>query len=277
VLLPLAFAGPMNKIYLDHNASTPLLPEAWEEMRPHFLEHAANPASSHHAGRQARRALEDAREKIAALLDAHPDEVVFTSGATEANNLAVFGLAGEPPGRLIASDIEHPSVTEPLRQLEQRGFILDRLRVDPMGMVTPEAAIYAGAKLLCLMLANHETGTLQPVEALAKAISGACPVHSDAAAAAGKLAISFRKLGVDSLTITAHKFNGPKGIGALLVRRGTSLRPMLLGGHQQQGRRPGTEPVPLAVGMASALEWSVRRLEENTARVAQLRSGFLEG
>jgi cysteine desulfurase len=264
----------MRAIYLDHNATTPVLPAVWQAMLPYFNAVYGNPASSHHVGRRARQALEDARERTAALLGAFPDEVVFTSGATEANNLALLGLAGEPPAHLIASPIEHPCVTEPLRQLAKRGFALNWLPVDNQG-VTAADALFAclrpDTRLVTTMLANHETGAMQPVAALAQVLGERGTFHCDAAAAAGKIAIDFHALAVTTLTISAHKFHGPPGVGALLVRRGTHLRPLLFGGHQQQERRPGTEPVALAVGLATALELADREHEMRYHRVQQLR------
>ena len=261
-------------IYLDNSATTPVLPAVWEAMRPYCAEVFGNPASAHQAGRRARRALEDARDRSAALLDAQPDEVLFTSGATEANNLALFGLAGDAPGHLIASPVEHPSVLEPLRQLEQRGFTLDWLPVDATGVVQAAALpalLRPDTRLVSVMLANHETGAVQPVGELAAPL-----LHCDAVQAVGKMPLSFRDLGVTTLSLSAHKFHGPKGIGALLCRRGVPLRPALWGGHQQQGRRPGTEPVALVVGMATALELALAEREARTGHVRKLRQHFLE-
>jgi cysteine desulfurase len=274
----------MTPIYLDHNATTPLLPQAWEAMRPVMAEAFGNPASAHHAGRQARRYLEDAREKVAALLEAHPDEVIFTSGATEANNLALFGLAGNPPGRILASPIEHPCVIEPLKQLAARCFDIAWLPVDGRGIVERPARSANGhddslsesptLRLVSVMLANHETGAIQPVRELAAAVSGV-PFHCDAAQAVGKIPVSFRDLGVTALTASAHKFRGPKGVGVLLLKRGTTLRPLLYGGHQQRGHRPGTEPVALAVGLAVALEHAVTHIPEHAATTNRLRRRLL--
>ncbi len=256
----------MTPIYLDHSASTPVLPEVWEAMRPHFLA-SGNPASSHAFGRRARQALEDTRERLAALLDAGPAEVIFTSGATEANNLALFGLVGPAPGTIVTSPLEHPCVLEPARRLAEQGYRHALLPVTPAGVVDLERASFPeDTRLVSLMLANHETGAVQPVAELAERF----PLHCDAAAAAGKMPLSFRRLGVIALTISAHKFHGPKGIGALLLRRPARLRPLLHGGHQQQGKRPGTEAVPLAV------EWCLRHLDENRRHVAQLRQTFLD-
>jgi cysteine desulfurase len=268
----------MNAIYLDNNATSALAPVAWEAMQPYLLHRPGNPASSHRFGRQARQAVEDAREQIAELLDAEPDEVVFTSGATEANNLAIFGLAGTTPGAIVASSIEHPSVLEPIRTLSKMGQTLTLLPVTPEGTVSPSVG-HGGAernvRLAAVMLANHETGAIQPIETLRAALAQ-IPFHCDAAAAAGKMPISFRKLGVTSLTISAHKFHGPQGIGALVVRHDARLPPLFFGGHQQQGKRPGTEPVALVVGMAAALQWSLHNLNTHRARLLELRHRLLE-
>src|SRR5262245_20115392 len=275
----------MTPIYLDNNATTPVLPAVWEAMCPFQSEVHGNPASAHQFGRHARRALEDAREKIAALLDAHPDEVLFTSGATEANNLALFGLAGDPPGHLVASPVEHPCVVEPLQQLVRRGFALDHLHVDATGVVHPESLperLRPDTRLVTVLLANHETGAVQPIADCGLRIADwtngdlqSIAFHCDAAQAVGKLPVRFRSLGVTSLSLSAHKFHGPKGVGALLCRRGTHLRPLLWGGHQQQGRRPGTEPVALVVGMAVALETALAEWERRREQVLRLRAVFL--
>ncbi|HZV05750.1 MAG TPA: cysteine desulfurase family protein [Gemmataceae bacterium] len=276
----------MDCIYLDNNATTPMLPVVWESMRPYLTEEFGNPASAHTAGRRARRALEDARESIAAHLGAESDEVIFTSGATEANNLALFGLCGDPPAHLIASPIEHPAVAEPLRQLAKEGFILDLLPVDSQGRV--HAASLANrlrpeTRLVAVMLVNHEVGTLQPIRSVTESLrdwagsrGGIAPhFHCDATQAAGKIPVHFHELGVDTLALSAHKFHGPKGIGALLLRRGVKLRPRTWGGHQQHGRRPGTEPVALAVGFARALDCACREMKERLAHVCRLRERFL--
>ncbi|MCS7045145.1 MAG: cysteine desulfurase [Gemmataceae bacterium] len=266
----------MDIINLDHNATTPVAPEVWEAMRPWAVDQPGNAASSHALGRRARRALEDAREEVAALLGAAADEVVFTSGATEANNLAIFGLVGPPPGVLAGSGIEHPCVAEPLAELVRRGYRSLTLPVSREGIVGPPSDGWpSDTRLACVMLANHETGAVQPVQELARSLPAGATFHCDAAAAAGKLPIAFHDLGVTSLTISAHKFRGPQGIGALLVRKPARLRPLLYGGHQQQGRRPGTEAVALAVGMAVALRLSLRQREETWLRWSNLRERLL--
>ncbi len=266
----------MTPIDLDHNATTPTRPEVWAAMRPAW-DAGGNPASAHHAGRTARRYLEDARERVAALIGAAADEVVFTSGATEANNLALFGLAGEP-GHILAAPIEHPCVIEPLKQLGTRGFAVEWLPVTHGGHVEQRAVVdrvRPDTRLVALMLANHETGALQPVRHVAKTLPKHVLLHCDAAQAVGKIPVNFRDLGVTSLTASGHKFGGPKGVGVLVLKRGTPLRPLLFGGHQQRGHRPGTEPVPLAVGFAAALELAVREMDANRAKLEALRARFL--
>jgi cysteine desulfurase len=268
----------MDCIYLDNNATTPLLPAVWEAMRPHLTDGYGNPASAHQAGRRARRALEDAREQVAALLDAHADEVIFTSGATEANNLALFGLSGSPPGHLLASPVEHPSVSEPLRQLAASGFHVEWLPVDAEGRVSADAftaRLRDDTRLVSIQLANHETGTLQPIRALVERLDGRPAFHCDAVQAVGKILVRFHALGVEALSLSAHKFHGPKGVGALLLKRGVQLSPRTWGGHQQQGRRPGTEPVALAVGLAAALAAAHEEMAARTATVRRLRERFL--
>lgn len=275
----------MLSIYLDNNATTPLVPEVWEAMQPFFMDIPGNPASSHSFGRKARQALETAREQTATLLGASADEVIFTSGATEANNLAILGLVGEPPassrrsGHLLISSIEHPCITEPAQQLAQAGFTVEYLPVNSTGQVDPAslpAMLREDTRLISVMLANHETGAIQPIKELAAHLPKGIRFHCDAAASAGKMPIHFHDMGVTSLTISAHKFHGPKGVGALLLRSKNRLHPLLYGGHQQQGRRPGTEPVALAVGMARALELATLEMDQRRAKVFRLRRLFLD-
>jgi cysteine desulfurase len=279
----------MDLIYLDNNATTPTLPAVWEAMRPYLIEVYGNPASAHRAGRRARQALEDARERVAVLLGAQPDEVVFTSGATEANNLALFGLAGDLPGHIVASPIEHPSVAEPLRRLQEIGFTVDYLPVDSSGVVRVEALadlLRPETRLVTVMLANNETGAVQPIADCRLPIADSArkspicnrqsAIHCDAVQAVGRMPVHFGDLGVTTLSLSAHKFHGPRGVGALLVRRGAKLRPLVLGGHQQRGRRPGTEPVALAVGLATALELAEQEGTTRRERVLGLRQRLLD-
>lgn len=259
------------RIDLDVNATTPLEPVAWEALRQ--IEYG-NPSSAHAGGRKARQQLEDARESVAALLGADPAEVIFTSGATEANNLAILGLAGDA-GHILAAPIEHPCVMEPLKQLASRGVSIEWLPVSGEGIVSSEdvrGRIGADSGLITVMLVNHETGAVQPVKQIAGSLAPQVLMHTDAAQAVGKMPVNFHDLGVTSLSASAHKFGGPPGIGLLLLRTGTQLKPMLFGGHQQQGRRPGTEPVALTVGLAAALQYAVNEMSNHRERWTVLRS-----
>jgi len=269
-------------IYLDHNATAPLDPEVLDAMRPYFL--AAGNAESRHAfGRSARRGWEFAKETVAQILGADPAEVIFTSGGTEANNLAVFGLAGaeSSPGRVISSPIEHPAIAEPVARLEAAGFTVDYVPVNDQGLadVSCMAACFrADTRFATLILANNETGAIQPVGALAAlAVSRDIPVHTDAVQAVGRLPVHFHELGVTTLAASAHKFHGPVGIGLLLVRNGVRLGSRLFGGGQQQGRRPGTIAVPLAVGLATALQKWQDQSAARTARWVALRDRLEAG
>ena len=246
-------------IYLDHNATTPMDPDVLEAMRPYFLA-GGNAESRHMFGRQARRAWEQAKETVAQILGADPTEVIFTSGGTEANNLAVFGLAGaeSSPGHVVSSPIEHPAIAEPVARLEAAGFSVDRVAVDRQGLADASRMAMTfrdDTRFATLMLANNETGAIEPVaELTALARAREIPVHTDAVQAVGRMPIDFHKLDVTTLAASAHKFHGPVGIGLLLVRNGVRLGSRLFGGGQQQGRRAGTIAVPLAVGLAAALQ-----------------------
>ncbi|NIP84619.1 MAG: aminotransferase class V-fold PLP-dependent enzyme [Planctomycetales bacterium] len=272
-------------IYLDHNATTPLDPRVADAMRRAARDQFANPASQHGPGRQARRALETARQQIGQWLGAdtgssRADQVIFTSGATEANNLALRGLAGRPPGRILISAIEHPSVVGAAEYLATLGFEIDRLPVDRQGVVPLDAVpalLTPDTRLVSVMLGNNETGALQPVAQIAACCAAAgVPLHTDAAQVAAKLPLDFPGLGAAALTITAHKFHGPRGIGALILRGGQALTPILFGGFQQGGLRPGSEPVELVVGMCQAWElWEAERVERNE-RIAALRDRLEE-
>jgi len=269
-------------IYLDHNATTALDPEVFEAMRPFFLT-AGNAESRHAAGRAARRAWENARESVSRILGAEPGEVIFTSGGTEANNLAVFGLAGaeNAPGHVVSGPTEHPAVAEPVARLEAAGFAVDRPPVSAEGLADPGAmaeSLRADTRFATLMLANNETGAVQPVAGLAAlACERGVPVHTDAVQAVGRVPVDFHALGVATLAASAHKFHGPVGSGVLLVRTGVRLGSRLFGGGQQQGRRPGTAAVPLAVGLAKALELWYAEADARAARWARLRDRLEAG
>ncbi|MEX0712171.1 MAG: cysteine desulfurase family protein [Pirellulales bacterium] len=273
----------MDSIYLDHNATTPLLPEVAGAIHQCLRARYGNPASQHAAGRRARQALEDAREAIARMLGAdlashHADRLIFTSGGTEANNLAVLGLATGRPAHAVVSAIEHPSVAAPAHCLEQRGWRVDRLPCNAHGVVCAEelpALLRPDTRLVSVMLGNNETGVLQPVLRLAEICNAAgVPLHTDAVQVVGKLKVDFRGLGAAAMSASAHKFHGPVGVGVLLVRRGVELEPQMAGGFQQQGLRPGTEPVALAVGMQRALECCHGDWPESSERVQALRDRF---
>lgn len=271
-------------IYLDHNATTPLDPAVLEAMAPYFLS-GGNPESRHAFGRTARRAWELAKETVAQILGAEPTEVIFTSGGTEANNLAIFGLAGAEtsPGHVVSSLIEHPAVGEPVARLEAAGFAVDRMPSNPDGLADLACvaeSLRDDTRFATLMLANNETGAIQPVVQLAALLAArGIPVHTDAVQAVGRIPVHFRDLGVTTLAASAHKFHGPVGVGLLLVRRGVKLGSRLFGGGQQQGRRPGTIPVPLVVGLATALQkWhdqSAPRLARWTYLRNRLEAGLI--
>lgn len=272
-------------IYLDNNATTPLLPEVADAMREAALRFPANPASQHRAGQAAHRTLEAARERIAELLGAKTagldaDRLIFTSGGTEANNLAILGLlAPHEPGRVITSTIEHPSLLGPITALERRGWQVTRLGAATNGVVDVDelaAAFRPDTRLVSIMAANNETGVLQPLREIGElCATHNVPFHTDATQWVGKLPIRFsgaEKFAV--LTCTAHKFHGPLGVGALLLRHDIVLAPQLHGGHQQNGERPGTESVALAVGMQTALEIWHRESTNRFERMSALREDF---
>lgn len=277
--------GPEDAIYLDYAATTPMLPEAAEAAREASLRYPANPESQHAAGREARRALEEARDRIAELLGAStsgpkPDQVVFTSGGTESNNLAVLGLTDPAAGagHVVTTAIEHPAVGEPIDRLAQQGWGVDRVAPGLDGCVAADAVtgrLRPETQLASVMLVNNETGSIQPVPEIAAACRAqGVLMHTDASQAVGKIPVRFSDLGLDALSCAAHKFHGPKGVGLLLLRHGLSPRPTLLGGHQQAGVRPGTENVALAVGMRVALEAWHSEQDRITARITRLRERF---
>ena len=246
-------------IYLDHNATAPLDPEVLEAMQPYFLT-AGNTNSLHMFGRAARRAWEGARDTVAEILGADPPEVIFTSGGTEANALAVYGLAGAQllSGHAVSSPIEHPAVAEPIANLEAVGFTVDHVLINEYGLAdvnSMNSLLQTTTRFATMMLSNNETGAIQPVRALATiAAKKNIPVHTDAVQAVGRIRVNFHELGVTSLAASAHKFHGPVGIGILLVRKKFRLGSQFFTRVQQQGHLAGTAPVALAVGLAAALE-----------------------
>ena len=258
----------MRRVYLDNNASTPVLPEVLEAMRPYFGEHFGNASSIHHHGQETRAAVERARESLAALLGCRASEVVFTSGGTEADNLAIFGLAREGD-HVITSTIEHHAVLNSCKHLAKypgmAGCEVTFVPVDGRGRVDPEdvkRAIRPNTKLITIMFANNETGVVQPAAEIGKIAAEAdIYFHTDAVQAAGKIPIDVNQIGCDLLTISGHKIHAPQGVGALYVRKGTRLEPMLHGGSHERSRRAGTENVPGIVGLGKAAELAMAGFE----------------
>jgi cysteine desulfurase len=275
----------LRKIYLDHNATTPLHPEVLEVMLPVLGEFFGNPSSVHSEGRKARVFLDEAREKVAGLIGANPGEIIFTSGGTESNNLAILGVAlsGEKKNaRVITSTVEHPSVLNPSKQLEQLGFEIDHLPVNAEGRVDLDQlkdTIQDSTVLISLQHANSEVGTLQDIEKIGElAREKSVYFHTDAVQSVGKIPVDVKKLPVDFLSISAHKLNGPKGVGALFMKRGLSpLFPTMSGGNQEKKRRGGTENVAGIVGFGKACELARSRLESGEmTSLVNLRDYFFQ-
>jgi cysteine desulfurase len=272
----------MKRVYLDHIAAAPLLPEALEAMLPFLKESYGNAQSLHRLGQEASLAVEGAREKVAALINAEPAEIVFTASGSEANSLAVKGLAlarRDKGTHLVLSAIEHASVLNAARALEKLGFRTTLVPVDREGLVDParvESVLTKETALVSVMLANAEVGTVEPAAAVAAICrERGVPFHSDAVAAVGNMPVDVRALGVDALSLAGDQFYGPKGSGALFLRRGTRVLPLVEGGIQEAGKRGGTENVPAIVGMGRAAEIAQRRLPERVGRAALLRDRLL--
>lgn len=268
----------MKRIYLDHNATTPIRPEVLSAMLPYLTEEYGNASSIHAFGQSAREAVERARVSVAALVGARAADIMFTSGGTESNNHAIFGaVPALPPGskHVITSVIEHVAVLDPCKFLAANGAELTILPVDRQGLVNPEdvrGALRPETSLITIMLANNEIGTIQPIEEIGKiAREKGIAFHVDAVQAAGKIPIQVEKLGADLVSISAHKFCGPKGVGALYIRKGTKLKPLLYGGHSERDRRPGTEDVAAIAGMGKAAELALSGLQQESDRVRALR------
>ena len=265
----------MRRVYLDNNATTPVLPEVLEAMRPYFAEHFGNASSIHHHGQETRAAVERARESVAALLGCRPSEIVFTSGGTEGDNLAISGLtrAGD---HVISSTIEHHAVLNSCKHLEAMGCEVTYIPVDGRGLVDPDdvrRALRPNTKLITIMMANNETGVLQPVEEIGKIAAEAdVYFHTDAVQAAGKVPIEVKRLGCDLLSISGHKLHAPQGVGAIYVGKGTILQPMFYGGSHERSRRAGTENVPGIIGLGKAAELAREALERgDLARMSAMR------
>jgi cysteine desulfurase len=274
----------VRRVYLDNNATTPLAPEVFEAMKPYLLEDFGNASSIHWYGQRAKNAVEKARQQVAKLLNARPSEVIFTSGGTESDNASIFGIvqAARPADpHIITTGIEHHAVLNTAQALEKRGVTVTYVGVDASGVVDPEdvkRAIRPETVLISIMYANNEIGAIQPLEEIG-AIAREHDVyfHTDAVQSVGKIPVDVEKLGVDLLSLSAHKFNGPKGVGATYIRKGTFLKPLLYGGHHERDRRPGTENVPGIVGLGMAAELALVHLEEDAERVAGLRDRLERG
>jgi cysteine desulfurase len=271
----------MQRIYLDNNATTPVLPEVFEAMRPYFGEQFGNASSIHHHGQQTRAAVEDARESVAALLGCRASEIVFTSGGTEADNLAISGLvaAGD---HVITSSIEHHAVLHACKHLEEIGCEVTYVPVDGRSQVDPDdvrRALRPNTKLISVMMANNETGVLQPVDEIGRiaAEAGVC-FHTDAVQAAAKTAIDVKRIGCTALSISGHKIHAPQGVGALYVKKGTQLRPLFYGGRHERSRRAGTENVPGIVGLGKAARLAKDALDRGEdKKMAAMRDHLQQG
>ncbi len=267
--------GSLHRVYFDNNATTPVLPEVLEAMRPYFNERFGNASSIHHHGQETRAAVERARESVAALLSCRASEVVFTSGGTEADNLAIFGLA-KPGDHLITSTIEHHAVLNSGKRLQEMGCDATYVPVDSRGLVDPEdvrRALRPSTRLITIMTANNETGVLQPVEEIGRIAAEAdvC-FHTDAVQAAGKVPLDVKRIGCDLLSISGHKMHAPQGMGALYVKKGTHLQPLFYGGSHERSRRAGTENVPAIVALGKAAEIALRGLSDGSVQqLAALR------
>jgi len=272
------------RIYFDHNATTPVDPAVAEAMASALVEDFGNPSSVHHFGQRAKARLDDARSDVATLIHGEPSEVVFTSGGTEADNFALRGAAEalEPTGRrhLIASAIEHEAVLVTLKALARRGWSITHIPVDATGIVRPEAleaCLRDDTAIVSVMHANNEIGTIQPIAELARLAHGrGALMHTDAVQSVAKIPVDVRALGVDLLSLSAHKFNGPKGVGALWIKRGTRLTAHMTGGKHERTRRAGTENVPAIVGLGVAARLARTKLATEPARLAALRDRLEE-
>lgn len=269
----------MRRVYLDHNATTPLDPRVFRAMEPYSREAFGNPSSPHYYGRLAKQALEESREIVAKVIGAKPEEIIFTSGGTEADNLALRGIAyhkGRRKGHIITSSIEHHAIIKTCNVLEKDGFIITYLPVDSQGRIDPDEvkkSIRKDTILISVILANNETGVIEPVADIARiAREYGIPFHSDAVQAVGKIAVDVNTLGTDLLSLSAHKIYGPKGIGALFVKDGLPLSPMLTGGHHEQELRAGTENVAAIVGFAHSLKIAVEEMNTYQTKVSNLRN-----
>jgi len=273
--------GMLRRVYLDNNATTPVLPEVFEAMRPYFGEHFGNASSIHHHGQETRSAVERARDSVASLLGCQAAEIVFTSGGTEGDNLAIAGLTS-PGDHIITSTIEHHAVLHACKHSEETGCEVTYVPVDSRSLVNPDEvrrALRPNTKLISIMTANNETGVLQPVEEIGKiAAEAEVYFHTDAVQAAGKVPIDVQRIGCDALSISGHKIHAPQGVGALYVRKGTHLQPLFYGGRHERSRRAGTENVPGIVGLGKAAELAMQGFKRGDhEKMSALRDRLQKG
>ncbi|MBU0533960.1 MAG: cysteine desulfurase NifS [Candidatus Omnitrophica bacterium] len=285
----------MTRIYLDHNATTPTHPEVVKAMLPYYEKIYGNASSIHQFGQEARKAVDEAREKVASFIGAKPEEIVFTSGGTEADNFAIKGVAyknekkGRDPlnracsgsGHIITSSIEHHAVLNPCKYLEEKGFKVTYLPVNEYGVVNLadiNKAIISETILITIMHANNEVGTIEPIEEIGKmAKEKGIIFHTDAVQSVGKLKVNAGELNVDLLSLSGHKIYGPKGIGALYIRKGTKIEPLILGGHHERNKRAGTENVPGIVGFGRAIEIASQDMQKENKKIVNLRDKLWNG
>ncbi|MGQ9706343.1 MAG: cysteine desulfurase family protein [bacterium] len=267
------------RVYFDNNATTPLNPDILNEMLPYFCEKCGNAMSIHEFGIESSDAIELARKRVATTLDCEPDEVIFTSGGSESNNTVIKGIDPIPDGKghIITSTIEHPAVIEPCQYLSKHGINITYIKVDKFGFISPDdvkRAIRPDTSLISIMFANNEVGTIEPIEEIARiAREAEIPFHTDAVQAVGKIPVSISKMGIDMLSLSAHKFNGPKGVGALIVRKPLKrkITPLIHGGGHEGGKRASTHNVPGIVGLGKAIELATVDREEEMKEVQRLR------
>jgi cysteine desulfurase len=267
-------------IYLDNAASTPVHEKVIEEMLPYFREQYGNPSSIHKHGRLANAAIQNARKRIAALINANSNEILITSGGTESNNTAIQGIASQKKGKhIITSSIEHDAILEPCKSLEKQGYRISFLPVDKQGSINPEdlrKEISSDTCLITIMYANNEVGTIQPIKEMSSiAKEKNIAFHTDAVQAVGKIPVDVKELGVDLLSISSHKINGPKGVGALYIKKGVNISPLILGGGQESGLRSGTENVASIVGFGMACELSKKHMDANTDYLKKLTTKLI--